>query len=362
MRAAVYHGRGEVRVEERDERTVGPESVRIDVAVCGLCGSDVHEYAAGPLAIPDAQAHELTGETLPVTMGHEFSGRVSEVGEDVTDVGVGDRVTVNPAIWCGECRYCVAGSYQRCRYGGSIGLSGGGGGLAENVVVPATQVVPLPEEVSFSHGALVEPYSVALHAIRRSSIRAGSTVAVFGAGPIGLCVTELAAVAGATDVVVSEPREARRAAAREMGATDVIDPAETNPIHYLSSELDGGVEVAFEVAGVEPTVTQSIRSTLKGGEVVLISVFEDEVSVQPNYVMMAERTLTGSIAYETGPRAADGEFGSVTKLLRDGVLDPTPLVTSEIALNDVVADGFERLLDESSDEIKVLVSMDDGEA
>lgn len=359
MRAAVYHGRGDVRIEDRAEQALEPDTVRIDVATCGLCGSDVHEYAAGPLAIPDEHEHALTGETRPVTLGHEFSGTVSEVGAGVDTVAVGDRVTVNPAIWCGDCRYCQEGAYHRCRYGGSIGLSGGGGGLAENVVVPATQVVPLHDDVSLEHGALVEPYSVALHAIRRSNVRAGSTVAVFGAGPIGLCVTELAAVAGATEVFVSEPRAARRAVAREMGATEVVDPAETNPIKHISAATDGGVEVAFEVAGVEQTVTQSVRTTLKGGQVVLISVFEDEIAVQPNFVMMAERTVTGSIAYETGPRAASGEFGRVVDLLADGTLDPSPLVSNIIPLADVVEHGFERLVDLESDDTKILVSLTD---
>lgn len=356
MRSAVYHGPEDIRIESRDPKPLKSNSVRIDVEYCGICGSDVHEYTAGPLAIPSETPHPLTDAVAPVPLGHEFSGLVAECGEDVTSFAPGDRVTVNPALWCGECRYCQDGHYQRCVHGGSIGLSGAPGGFAETAVLQESMVVPLPERVSLKHGALVEPYSVALHAIRRSGFKPGDAIAVFGAGPIGLCIVDIASNAGATDIFVSEPRAIRRENARQIGATETLDPQESSPIHHISAETDGGVEIAFESAGVAETVNQAVRSTLKGGTVTLISVFEESISVQPNFVMMAERSITGSIAYQTGPRARDGEFGVITEMLARDSLTPDALITSEIELEDIVANGFEQLIGPNSDQIKVLVS------
>lgn len=354
MRAAVYHGREDVRVEETERRPVGPDDVEIAVAFCGLCGSDVHEYGAGPIAIPDDEPHPLTGETLPLVVGHEFSGTVTQTGDRVDRFEAGDRVTVNPAIWCGDCRYCHAGDYHLCAVGGSIGLSGWGGGLAERAVVPASQVVPVPDGVGLEAAALAEPYAVALHAVRESSLRPGDAAAVFGAGPIGLAVAQVSRLAGSDRTFVSEPRAGRRSVADALGFR-TIDPAAAHPPREISAATDGGVAVAYEAAGVEAALNQAVRTASKGGEVTLISVFEESASVQPNYVMMAERTVRGSLAYETGPRAADGEFADVLAMFEDGRLDPEPLVTDRIDLSEVVESGFEPLAD-PGERVKVLVS------
>jgi len=354
VRAAVYHGRHDIQVEDIEPQSVGPNDVAIEVAYCGICGSDVHEYAAGPIAVPSDEPHPLTGETLPLTMGHEFSGTVSTVGEAINGLAAGDRITVNPAIWCGECRFCREGTYNRCVAGGSIGLAGWGGGLAERAVVPASQVVPIPEDVSLKAAALAEPYAVALHAVRRSSLDAGDDCIVFGAGPIGLGIVQAARLAGARRVYVSEPQDGRRAIADQLDAT-AIDPTEVDPVRLVSNETDGGADVAYEAAGVEPALEAAIRTTVRGGEVLLVSVFEEEASIQPNYLMMAERSIVGSIAYRTGPRAADYEFASVLEAFSDGRLNPNRLITKRIDLDDVVDGGFEALTDPDG-HVKILVT------
>lgn len=354
MRAAVYHGRQDVRVEETDLPSVGPSDVAIDVAYCGICGSDVHEYSAGPIAIPSDDPHPLTGETLPLTMGHEFSGTVAAIGSDVTGLSEGDRVTVNPAIWCGECQFCQRGDYNICESGGSIGLSGWTGGLAERAVVPASQAVPVPDGVGLDHAALAEPYAVGLHALRRSTVQPGDSVAVFGAGPIGLGIAQLAGIGGADPVFVSEPQDGRRATAERIGAVP-LDPSEVSVIHEVAGETDGGVDVAFEASGAEPALNDAIRTPIKGGEVILVSVFEEAASIQPNFLMMAERSIRGSIAYGTGPRAAEHEFAAVLGMMADGRLDPAPLVTDEIALDSVVDSGFHALTT-PGEQVKILVS------
>lgn len=354
MQAARWHGRKDIRVEEIDEQSLGPNDVRIGVAACGICGSDLHEYAAGPIFIPDEEPHPLSGEAAPLTMGHEFAGVVSDVGAEVTSVSEGDPVTVNPILWCGECRSCLEGSYNLCESLNFVGLAGGGGGFSENIVVSEEKVVPLPDDLPVEYGALVEPLAVALHAARRIDLEAGDSVAIFGSGPIGLAVTQIARAAGTTPIVVSEPRAARRELAADCGADVLVDPTAEDAVDRIRNETNGGADVAFEVAGIAATYNAAVQSTRNGGRVMVVSIWEDVVETHPNTVVLSERTVRGSIAYTGGPRSGE-EFGMVIDLLAKGAIDPEPFITDRIDLENIVEDGFESLLDEESDQVKILV-------
>jgi (R,R)-butanediol dehydrogenase/meso-butanediol dehydrogenase/diacetyl reductase len=354
MRAALYHGQEDVRIEETESPSVGPEQVHLDVDSAGICGSDLHEYVAGPIFIPNKEPHPVSGETAPLTLGHEFSGVVTEVGDAVTHLRQGDEVAVNPILCCGECRQCIGGNYHLCDSGGFLGLSGGGGGFAENIVVDAQKAVPLGDSVSLEAGALVEPLSVGLHAVRRSGLRAGDTAAVFGSGPIGLSVIQCARAAGARHIFVSEPRDARRSRAGESGADRLIDPTEENAVESITSATEGGVDAAFEVAGIEPTFNAALGSTRPDGSITVVSIWEESVNMDPNEFVLGERTMTGTLAYLGGPRS-DEEYGMVIDMLAEGQLDPEPLITDRIGLDDIVDDGFERLLDADSDQVKIMV-------
>lgn len=353
MRAATYHGQRDIRVEDIDRADVGPNEVRVDISAGGICGSDLHEYTAGPIFIPSDDPHPVTGDAAPVPLGHEFAGTISEVGNDST-MEEGRSVAVNPVVWCGECRYCLAGQYHLCESGGFIGLSGGGGGFAESVVVNEVQAIPLPDEVPVEHGALVEPLTVALHAVRGSGIQAGDSVAVFGSGSIGLGVVQAARAAGAAETIVSEPRDARRDRAAACGATKTIDPSNSDPVETVTEMTDGGVDVAFEAAGIATTVTQAIRSTKSQGQITVVSIFEEEIGIQPNDIVLGERSITGTLAYEGGPRSAR-EFGPTIQMLADGQFDPDSLITNRIDLDEIVESGFDPLLDSESDQVKILV-------
>ena len=173
MRAARFHGQKNITIDEIPETGLRPGAVEIEVAWCGICGSDLHEYLEGPIFIPPpGHPHPLSGEELPVTMGHEFSGTVSALGEGVTDLTVGEGVVVEPYFTCGECDMCRADKYHLCRSMGFIGLSGGGGGLSEKVVVDRRRVHPVGD-VPLDQAALIEPLSVGHHAYVRSGARAG---------------------------------------------------------------------------------------------------------------------------------------------------------------------------------------------
>lgn len=355
MRAARYHGRRDVRVDEVSEQTVGPTDVRVKIEACGICGSDLHEYQHGPVSIPDSHPHPVSGETIPVRLGHEFAGRIVEIGASVDRFREGDPVTVNPIISCGQCRYCIDGEFTYCTDVMTLGLQGNGGGFADSTVVPESNAVELPDELSFEQGALVEPLSVAVHAVRRSSLEAGDDVAVFGAGSIGLGVVQAAQAAGAKRVYVSEPVPSRRSLAAKFGAGKTYDPGATDPVSEITAATDGGVDVALEAAGIEETLTAAIRSTRKGGNTTVISVFTDNVTLNPNLLMMAERTLTGTFGYQSGPLPATGEFGTTIQLLQDGRLSAESLITDRISLERIVSDGFEPLVEKPSEHVKILV-------
>jgi (R,R)-butanediol dehydrogenase/meso-butanediol dehydrogenase/diacetyl reductase len=353
MRAAIYHGNRDIRVETRAEPQVGPGEVGVEVAHTGICGTDIHEYRAGPILTPADEPHPVTGETLPIVLGHEVSGVVRETGDGVEDLAAGEEVVINPMLPCHDCRYCHAGKHNVCADLGFVGLSGGGGGFAEYLVVDRENVVSIPEGVPLEAGALVEPLSVGLHAVRRSPLRAGDAVAVFGSGPIGLCVVQAARAAGAGRIVVSEPRDSRREVAERVGADVTIDPARTDPVEEIADLTDGGTEVAFEVAGVDASFGQALHATQHDGHLTVVSLYEEEVSFDPNDLVTVERTIGGTNVYTGGPRSAY-EYGMTLSMLERGVFEAEPLITDRIPLDDVVG-GFEDLTEADSEHVKVLV-------
>ncbi len=351
MRAALYYGQNDVRVEDVPEPAVAPGTVKIAVSLCGICGSDLHEFAAGPIFIPHGDApHPLTGETMPVVIGHEFSGRVVEVGDGVTKVSVGDRVCVEPVLHCGTCPECTRGQFQLCRKLGFHGLSGGGGGMSERTVVPAYMVHRLPDAVTDEMGALVEPLSVGFHAVRSSDFQPGSSAFVTGAGPIGIAVLLALRASGARTIVVSESLAARQALARKHGAV-VVDPTTGDPAAKVADLTDGvGADFAFDTAGVAASLAAAMQATRPAGTVVNVAVWEKPIEFHPNTLVLSEQRLTGSICY-TGP-----DFPTVIAMLADGRIPAGDLVTARIDLADVVTKGFEELLDHRDRHVKILVS------
>jgi (R,R)-butanediol dehydrogenase / meso-butanediol dehydrogenase / diacetyl reductase len=350
MRAARFHGRGDIRVDEVPDPQVGSGQVEVSVDWCGICGTDLHEFLEGPIFIPPkGTPHPITGAELPVVMGHEFAGVVSAVGPGVSGVQEGDRVAVEPYYVCGECVACAAGRYNICRKLGFIGLSGQDGGFAERCVVDARWVHPLgdlPTDV----GALVEPLAVGYHAVRLSGLRPGGTAAVFGAGPIGLVTTAALKAAGAGKVVVVEPAAARKAKASGAGADEVVDPTGADVPDAIRDLTDGaGADVAFECAGVDAVLAAAIGSVRPGGTVVNVAIWGHVPQVAMNDLVLSEVTVVGSLAY-------CGDHADTIALLRDGKVDAEQFITGRIGLTDLVDRGFRELIDNKEENVKILVS------
>lgn len=348
MKALRWHGRGDVRLDHVPEPAAERGEVVVRVAACGICGSDLHEYLHGPLYIPKTP-HPLTGVVPPVTLGHEFSGRVVAVGPDVTGMTTGDRVTVNPCLLCGECRWCRRGQPNYCAKLGSVGLTLDGG-LAPLVRVPAYGCHRLPPDVDDEQGASVEPLAVTVHAYRRARLTGTERVAVVGAGPIGLLMLQVLRAQGAHWVAVIEPREERRALARELGADAVIDPEAEDPARAVAKLTeDERVAVAFECVGSPPAFSTALRAAGKGGRVVLVGLVPDTVPVNLLGVLAHEKEIVGSSAYVD-------EFPAAIDLLRRGRVRIDRLVTARVPLEDAVSRGLDALLRREERHVKIMVT------
>jgi (R,R)-butanediol dehydrogenase/meso-butanediol dehydrogenase/diacetyl reductase len=344
MRAAVYHGREDVRITEVEEPATGPGQLKIEVAFNGICGTDLHEYYAGPIFVP-TEPHVLTGRQAPVTLGHEFSGIVVEVGDGVDDVIAGDRVTVEPVYRCDECAPCRAGHYNVCQKIGFHGLMSDGG-MAERTVVDRRMAHKLPESVTPELGALVEPMSVAYHAAKLGGIGPGDTAMVFGAGPIGIGLWFALRSMDLDHITVVEPASRRREAITALGATDVVDPTQVDPADHIADVTDGrGADAAYDAAGVEPAVDAALRSLGDHRRLVSVAIYEQAFPVNLLNLVLTESSISGSLCY-TGQ-----DYRAVIDLMAQGHYDTTGWV-EHISL-DEVNDGFARLHDGNA--MKLLV-------
>src|SRR5437763_4944037 len=236
MQALRFHAARDLRVENVDEpRAPGAGDVVVQVASCGICGTDLHEYVAGPIVTP-VEPHPLTGAQNPQILGHEFAGEVVAVGSDVTTVREGDRVAIMPLAYCGRCAYCRRGLQHLCASMGCVGLSHAWGGMAQLATVAEYQIVRLPDDVSYEQGALIEPTAVAAYGVERGGVAPGDRVPVTAAGPIGAPAALCAHAAGASEVYISEPNSARRARAEALGVATVLDPAAVDVPEFLRSK------------------------------------------------------------------------------------------------------------------------------
>ena len=349
MRAARFHGRHTITIDEVPAPELRPGAVAIDVAWCGICGSDLHEYLEGPIFIPPpGHPHPLSGEELPVTMGHEFSGTVTALGDGVTDLEVGERVVVEPYFTCGECDMCQADKYHLCRSMGFIGLSGGGGGLSEKVVVERRWVHPIGD-MPLDEAALIEPLSVGHHAFVRSGAQAGDVALIGGAGPIGLLTAAVLKAKGVT-VLMSELSEARKAKALDTGVADhVIDPTSEDLQARVLELTDGrGVDVAFECSSVNVVLDALIDAVKPGGVVVNVSIWGKPATVDMMKIVLKEIDLRGTIAYVN-------DHPATIALVREGKIDLKPFITARIDLADLVDEGFDTLINRNDTAVKILV-------
>ncbi len=349
MRALRFHAANDLRIEEvPPPGAPGPGEVVVRVVTCGICGTDLHEYTAGPIVTP-IEPHPLTGAKNPQILGHEFAGDVVVVGAGVTRVAEGDRVAIMPLAYCGTCAYCRRGLQHLCATMGCVGLSHPWGGMAELATVAEYQIVRLPEGVSHRQGALIEPTAVAAYGVERAGVSPGDRVLVTGAGPIGALAILCARSAGASTVYVSEPNPARRARAEALGVGAVLDPTAIDVPELLHVESDGlGVDVAIECSGHPGGFDTAVRSLRRRGTLAQTGLFVGRTSVEPMLWALNDLTIVGTWCYWVY------DFDRIAAQIAAGDLPVERVVTSTVTL-DSAPDAFARLASGTADEIKVLI-------
>ncbi|MCJ8504830.1 2,3-butanediol dehydrogenase [Kocuria flava] len=352
MRAARYYGRNDIRIDDLPEPEVGPGQVGIEVAWCGICGTDLHEYLEGPIFCPTPETpHPISGETAPVTLGHEFSGTVYAVGEGVDDLEVGRHVVVEPYIIHDDVDTGPESTdYHLSPDMGFIGLSGRGGGLGEKIAVQRRWVHPIADSVPLDQAALIEPLSVGYHAVQRSGAKAGDVALVGGAGPIGLLTSAVLKALGVT-VIVSELSPLRRQKALEAGVADhALDPRETDVVAAVR-ELTGGrgADVAFECTSVQVVLDTLMEALRPTGVLVVVSIWGHRSEFDMFTLVMKEIDVRGTIAYVNSHPAT-------IELVESGKIDLAPFVTGRIGLEGLVEEGFDTLIHRNETAVKILVS------
>ena len=341
MKALVLTEYKKFALQEFPDPEPGAEEVLVAVQACGICGSDVHGMDGS------------TGRRRPpIIMGHEASGTIRCTGSGVTDWKAGDRVTFDSTIFCGVCDYCRRGEINLCEQRRVLGVSceeyRQHGAFAEFVVVPQRILYRLPDRLPFEHAALVEPFSIALHAVNRAGAKKEQTAVVLGAGMIGLAIVQVLKQAGCREIMVVDVAVDRLALARKCGATDIINARDPNALDTILRRTGGGADLAFEAVGIPSTVDLSLRAVRRGGSVVLVGNVSPRVEFPLQISVTRELTVFGSCA-------SRGEYPACLQLLTQGRLNPSLLISAVAPLAEGAA-WFDRLYRKEPGLLKVVLT------
>ncbi|WP_455436197.1 zinc-dependent alcohol dehydrogenase family protein [Hungatella hathewayi] len=341
MKGSYFLGNGHFEVRDVPIPETGAHDVLIRVTACGICGTDVHIYHG------DKGSADVCP---PVILGHELAGVVEKVGEAVTNVKPGDHVTVDPNIYCGNCHYCQIGKKQLCENLFAIGVNRNGG-FAEYCMVPETQCFILNDRIPLRYGAMTEPLACCLHGIDRAGIKQGDTVCIIGGGAIGLIMVQLARLAGATKVVLSEPVVLRQQVGLELGADAVIDPVHEKITQRLQ-EISGmpGADVVIECVGTPVAVGQAFQAAKRGATLLIFSVPQagSVYDLHLEEIYQKELTIIGSmINPDTHGRAA--------AMINSGIIQFDSIITHSFPVDQVEEAVLMQMKNES---IKVIVEFE----
>ena len=314
MRALRWHGNKDIRLDTISEPPLRPGCVKVKIGWAGICGSDLHEYLVGPKNAP-TKPHAKTGECVPTTIGHEFSGTITELADDVSfgTLSVGQRCAIFPFI-SDDCFWCKQEVWGMCPDWGFLGYSGYGGGFSDCIVVHARDVHPIPENMSLEVAALVEPLAVGWHGVKLSEIGPGDSALVLGAGPIGIAVILCLKANGVENISVSEISPMRSEHAKNAGATHVFNPRDED-VAKKTQEVspDGwGPAAVFECAGVQASMDVAFHAVRGKGTIVNIGIFEKDISINPNILNRRNLKYVGSNIYSRR------EFQEVIEAIGDG--------------------------------------------
>lgn len=351
MKAVVFYNVGDIRYEPQwpEPRPLKPDEVRIATAWCGICGTDMEDYKKGAI-IPVGKPHPESGRMAPMVIGHEYSGRIIELGARVEGLEIGQRVALECVRRCGRCYWCQNGDYAACINQVSVGQVDDGG-MADCFNIPAENCVPLPDSLPDDEAALAEPLAVMLRGVRKGRVQVGEVVTVLGAGSIGLCGIAAARVAGASQVIALTHGGYRAEAARQMGASTVLDTREAGWKEAFYDLTHGlGSDVVIDTGGTVEAMRQAVELTRRQGRCVINSVVDADVSFNALDIMLNEKELIGTCAHQ-----ANREISWAVQFMTDRRIDVRPIITDRIYIADAVEKGFDRLLTDRT-QVKILVT------
>lgn len=373
MRGLAYFKKGDIHfTKELPEPVIkADDELIIDVAYCGVCGTDLHEYTDGPIFMPkDGEVNSLSNESLPQAMGHEMSGYVVKVGPKVTKFKVGDRVVVEASAACvdlhrwpnsklanaPQCDACKNGCENCCEYAGFTGLGVSGGGFAERMKAIEHHVVKLPDFLPMDVGALIEPLSVAWHGAKVAKFKEGNTALVLGSGPIGLAMILVLKAQGAKKIVVSDSASIRRELAEKLNV-QTFDPSKhgESAVEKLRSIPEGGngFDFAFDCSGVAPTFNTGIAAVHYRGTYCNVAIWGKGLDFNPMDITLQEKNLTGSIGYTVE------DFKQVIHAFETKKIDPEEcklLITGKQKIEEGWEKGFLELMNHKDIHIKILLT------
>jgi len=335
VKAAVYHGNRDLRIEAMpDPDKPGPRDVVLEVVRAAICGTDVSEYLHGPHFVPLAAPHPWSGHRGPMIVGHEFVGRIVELGSEVTEFKVGQRVVPGAGAWCGTCDWCRAGRTNLCERYYSLGLNTHGG-LAERVKAPAHMCKPVPDPCADDAAAMAQPLAVALHAVGRSKAEPGQVMALLGVGGIGSFILAGAVAQGLGPIIAIDIDEKQLETARQLGATELVNARAEDPVKAIQRLTDGvGVHVFIEASGAPPGPATALNATRRGGRVLLVGLPSEPPAIDLHSMIVREievMTTNAHVCDVDLPRSLE-------------ILTTTPLASTVldrvIPLDNLVEDGL----------------------
>jgi L-iditol 2-dehydrogenase len=341
MKALVLEAYGKLACREVPDPVVGRGDVLVKVEACGICGSDVHGMDGS------------SGRRIPpLIMGHEASGVIAEVGPEAEGWSEGERVTFDSTVYCGDCHFCRRGEINLCDHRRVLGVSceefRQEGAFAEYVAVPARILYRIPEGVSFEQAAMVEPTSVAVHAVNRTPVRLNDTAVVVGAGVIGLLVVQALRAAGCGRIIAVDLSPTRLELARELGADEELRSDEVDVVEAVQEWTGGrGADIAVEAVGIDQTVKAAVGCVRKGGAVTLVG------NVSPRVELLLQAAVTRELSLH-GSAASSGEYPDCLDLMQRGTIRVDPMISAVAPLSEG-ARWFERLRAEEAGLVKVIL-------
>lgn len=345
MKAALFYGHGIPLVVEEVEKPVpGVNEVLVDIKACGICGSDIHIVFEGITP---------TG-FLPIILGHEPSGVIAEVGDNVSNLKPGDRVVISSCVICGQCDNCLDGRESICMKRKLLGIHLNGG-LAEYMVAPANNVIKLPETITFEEGAIItDAVATPFHAItKRGKLQPGETVAIFGCGGLGIHAVQIAKICGASRIVAVDINEAVLERALKAGATDLVLSSKEDPVAKIKKITGNrGVDIVLECVGLQKTITQGIESLKTGGRLIVVGLSSENISLLPPIIFVrSEFSIIGSYAWERA------DIVKIIKLVENGCLDLSSSITGKFTLDEVNT-ALEQLYNKVDNPIRIVIIQD----